>query len=138
MGRRRGVRRWSLAPFGLAARALTPQAPTCEGFPYGNSNCRSREHRVDARQDSDGSDLTAAQPRVLGDRAFYTWRNDKSLFQPGRLDWLVCSGATLRAANAFVLDTARLADGVLERVGLRRNDSLCSDHLPVVVDVANR
>ena len=85
--------------------------------------------------DADGSDLMPAPARVLGDRTFYTWRNADTPFPPGRLDWLVYSDATLRTANSFVLDTAKLSDAVLKRAGLRRDDSLCSDHLPVVVDV---
>ena len=37
---------------GSLREPFAPQAPTREGFPYGNSNCRSRELGIDARHSS--------------------------------------------------------------------------------------
>lgn len=85
--------------------------------------------------DSDGSGLDAAEALVLADAAVYTWRDAGSSFTPGRLDWIVYSGASSRAVNAFVLDDDRLADQSLERAGLERGDTSASDHRPVVLDL---
>ena len=91
--------------------------------------------RLDDNLDADGTDLTPAPTRVLGDRAFYTWTDADSEFSPGRLDWLLYSDATLRGANSFAVDPARLSDRSLERAGLQPPDSRASDHLPIVVDL---
>ncbi len=88
--------------------------------------------------DADGSDLEPADAVVTGDSSRHTWTDDRSLFSPGRLDWLVYSDSTLRAAGAFALETERLSDDELRRVGLRRDDSRVSDHLAVVVDLVAR
>lgn len=88
-----------------------------------------------AALDTDGSDLSVVDASVIGDSALYTWRNDAETFTPGRLDWIVYSDASVKAANTFSLDTRRLADDALTRMGLTRTDSAASDHLPVVVDL---
>ncbi|MEM1328972.1 MAG: endonuclease/exonuclease/phosphatase family protein [Planctomycetota bacterium] len=85
--------------------------------------------------DLDGSDLTVAQPGVLGDRANYTWRDGPSRFGPGRLDYLMYSDAGAELVNAFVLDLERFDDGSLARAGLYRADTSSSDHLPLVIDL---
>jgi endonuclease/exonuclease/phosphatase family metal-dependent hydrolase len=85
-----------------------------------------------------GAELAVAHPMVLGDAAMYTWRDDGAGFPPGRLDYIVYSGSSARAGNAFVLDTTRLSDGALARLGLDRTDTSHSDHLPVVVDLLAR
>ena len=88
--------------------------------------------------DTDGSDLEVAQVRVLGDNATYTWVDWQTTFTPGRLDYVLYSGAGCRVLQATALDTRRLSDAALARMGLERNDSGASDHLPIVVDVAIR
>jgi endonuclease/exonuclease/phosphatase family metal-dependent hydrolase len=88
-----------------------------------------------ARVDADGSDLAVAGPLVLGDRTMTTWRDAKAPFGPGRLDFIVFSDGNAEAANSFVLDTARLSDESLAKIGLDRSDSGASDHLPVVIDL---
>lgn len=85
--------------------------------------------------DVDGSDLEIAPVRVLGDRATYTWVDWQTPFTPGRLDWVLYSGAGCDVLNAFSIDTRRLSDASLAKMGLSRMDSASSDHLPVVVDV---
>ncbi|MBX3390309.1 MAG: endonuclease/exonuclease/phosphatase family protein [Phycisphaeraceae bacterium] len=84
--------------------------------------------------DADGSDLTPADPVVLGDDWLYTWRDWGSGFSPGRLDWLAYSDATAQPVRQFVFDPARLSDSALAKIGLSRADAQPSDHLPVVVD----
>lgn len=85
---------------------------------------------------SGGADLAVAAPSVLGDAAFYTWTDPRSEFSPGRLDFALVGGG--RIVNAFVLDTARLSDASLQRIGLDRTDTAASDHRPLVIDVMPR
>ncbi|MEZ6235028.1 MAG: endonuclease/exonuclease/phosphatase family protein [Phycisphaerales bacterium] len=88
--------------------------------------------------DADATDMDVAPALVLGDAAYYTWSDDGSPFSPGRLDYVIFSDSQARAARAFVVDTERLTDGALGAVGLRRDDSRASDHMPVVVDLLRR
>jgi len=85
--------------------------------------------------DVDGSDLTPADPVVIGDDWLYTWRDWSSGFSPGRLDWLTYSDASVQPVRQFVFDPARLSDAALVKMGLKRADAQPSDHLPVVVDL---
>ncbi len=90
--------------------------------------------KIAAGLDFDGSPLVPANPLVLGDSAEYTWSDEKEKFPPGRLDYILYSDSKATVLNAFVLDTRRLTDRSLARMGLARTDSAASDHLPVVVD----
>ncbi|VAX40775.1 hypothetical protein MNBD_PLANCTO03-855 [hydrothermal vent metagenome] len=85
--------------------------------------------------DADGSDLEIADARDLGDSAYVTWREDRSVFTPGRLDYAVYSGSAVRTVRTFVLDARLLSDRALEAAGLDRSDADASDHLPLVVDL---
>jgi len=85
--------------------------------------------------DLGGASLRVARTLVLGDNAIYTWREDGNAFAPGRLDYLVYGDAGADLLNAFVLDTRRLDDTSLARMGLYRADSEASDHMPLVVDL---
>lgn len=85
--------------------------------------------------DTDGSELAVAQTGVLGDAAIYTWSDHKTEFPDGRLDYLIYSDDSAEVANAFVLDTRRLSDRTLAKLGFDRTDTAASDHLPVIVDL---
>lgn len=85
--------------------------------------------------DADGSSLEVAETMVLGDAAIYTWRNPRSAFTPGRLDFAVYSDANARVIRAFALDTDRLGADTLAAWGLEPGDTDASDHLPMVVDL---
>lgn len=85
--------------------------------------------------DIDGSDLVELDLRVLGDAAYYTWHEPDSRFSAGRLDAGLVGGARAEVVNAFGLDARRLSDGALGRAGIERDDTLASDHLPLVVDL---
>jgi hypothetical protein len=50
----------------------------------------------------------------------------------------VYSDANADAVTTVVLDTARLSDASLARLGLDRADSQASDHLPIIVDIRPR
>lgn len=89
--------------------------------------------------DGDGSDLVSVDARTLGDQPLLvTWADPGTPFSPGRLDYVLVSDATLDVASSFILDTGRLTDEALARLGLDREDSRASDHLPIVVDVLPR
>ncbi|MEM1071444.1 MAG: endonuclease/exonuclease/phosphatase family protein [Planctomycetota bacterium] len=85
--------------------------------------------------DLDGSDLDIAEPYVLGDPTLYTWTDARSRFLPGRLDYIVYSGANLTAERAFVFDPARLDASALDAMNLDVLDARQSDHRPIVIDV---
>lgn len=85
--------------------------------------------------DWDGTPLADSEPRHVGGHDSFTWRDARSSFAPGKLDYVVYSDSVLRLGNAFVLATEELPASVLERYGLRPGDTLAaSDHLPVVAD----
>jgi endonuclease/exonuclease/phosphatase family metal-dependent hydrolase len=90
------------------------------------------------RLDLDGSELAPADAFVLGDAAMYTWRDPAQPFPPGRLDYLLYSDSAAEVVNAFILDTARLSERALARLGLDSTDTAASDHLPLVVDLRPR
>lgn len=88
-----------------------------------------------AAGDLDGSDLTIATPRTLGDRTSVTWSEKGNEFSPGRLDYIVYSDSRASVVRSFVLDTSRLSAETLAACGLEAGDCAdASDHLPVVVD----
>lgn len=87
------------------------------------------------RPDWDGTAFAASNPRHAGGRDIFTWRDPRSSFAPGKLDYIVYSDSVLKLGNAFTLATEELAPDVLERYGLHPRDTLeASDHLPVVAD----
>jgi endonuclease/exonuclease/phosphatase family metal-dependent hydrolase len=82
-----------------------------------------------------GDDLDPALTPVLGDSSVVTWVDEKSRFGPGRLDWLLYDDSRSELVDAYMLNTRVLTDEALERLGLERDDSKASDHLPMVVDL---
>lgn len=88
--------------------------------------------------DADASELDVVQAWPLGDDAMYTWIDDTTPFTPGRLDYIVYSDSTAKVLNSFVFNTRRLSDESLARMGMARDDSACSDHMPIVVDLQFR
>jgi endonuclease/exonuclease/phosphatase family metal-dependent hydrolase len=107
----------------------------------GNMNLVGSRPPLDAIRaglDTDGSDLNVAEPFVLGDAAQFTWRDPRSPFPVGRLDYCVFSDAFADAVQAFVFDTRGLSEAALARIGLDREDTVATDHLPVVVDLKPR
>ncbi|GIW74046.1 MAG: hypothetical protein KatS3mg103_0568 [Phycisphaerales bacterium] len=85
--------------------------------------------------DLDGSDLAVAPAQHLGDPVHYTWFDPGNAFTPGRLDYLLYSDASATAVHAFVLDTTKLGEAALARLGLDPTDTAASDHLPLVLDL---
>lgn len=86
------------------------------------------------QNDLNATDLLVANPFVRGDATNTTWRDPTQPFLPGRLDYAFISDAVFRVTQSFVVDTDRLSKAELTGLGLLREDSVVSDHLPVVVD----
>jgi exonuclease III len=64
-----------------------------------------------------------------------TWYNERSDYNPGRLDYIICSDAVLKDLNAFNLFTDALPQDSLISYALLQNDTgRSSDHLPVIAD----
>ncbi len=85
--------------------------------------------------DWDGTPLADAWPRTAGGVTVATWRDARSSFAPGKLDYIIYSDSVLRLERAFILATEELAPEALARYGLHLDDTLvASDHLPVVAD----
>lgn len=88
--------------------------------------------------DVNGGDLAVAQPRKLGDPVMTTWRDAKTPFPDGRLDYLLVGNAGAEVVDAFVFDASTLSAKSLAKMGMDRGDAEASDHLPVVVDLVAR
>lgn len=89
---------------------------------------------VKFQNDLNATDLLVVDPFVRGDATNTTWRDPEQPFLPARLDYAVISDAVFRVSQSFVLDTERLGSDELTRLGLLREDSGASDHLPVIID----
>ena len=67
----------------------------------------------------------------------YTWRNDGSIYMPGKLDYAIISDAAVEAVHMFGLQTQDMTPERLATYGLQSGDTWsASDHLPIVVDLA--
>ena len=95
----------------------------------------------DSPPDWDGTALADAHPlHNSSGPDGYTWRNDLSNFDPGRLDYILYTDSVLREVHKFILNTVdmteeeRLATGLLELDITVDQAGLEYDHLPVVVD----
>jgi len=91
--------------------------------------------RVVGGLDFAGSDLRVIEPRRLGSGDAITWRDQRSRFAPGRLDYMLVADDGVAVLQAFILDTTLLTDASLRKAGLQRKDTDDSDHLPLVVDL---
>jgi endonuclease/exonuclease/phosphatase family metal-dependent hydrolase len=95
----------------------------------------------DSPPDWDGTDSTDAHPlhNVVGPDD-YTWRDDGSQYDPGRLDFVIYTDSVIQEAYKFVLNTVTMSTQDLQAAGLQRYDVTMDsvgsryDHLPVVVD----
>lgn len=84
--------------------------------------------------DSDGSDLDPLEALVEGERSAASWRKAGS-FCPGRLDYALLAQAARPRSRAVLFDSALIAHADLAARGIRAEDSLCSDHRPLVIDL---
>ena len=77
-------------------------------------------------------------PILQADRPMdYTWRNDGSIYMPGKLDYAIISDGVVEAVHMFGLQTQDMSSARLAQYGLQSGDTWsASDHLPIVVDLA--
>lgn len=103
------------------------------------------QYGPDFAPDWDSTPLTDAHPlhNVTGS-ADWTWRDDASTFQPGRLDVMVYTDSVLEPVKKLVLDTTEMSAEDLQAAGLEKLDIVSDaegkdyDHLPLVVDFVFR
>lgn len=87
--------------------------------------------------DWDMSSIKDLSPRHTNKLMNYTWRNDASSFNPGKLDYIFYSDATIIGSKNYILNTLSMNESDLNYYGLERNDTKeASDHLPVVFDIS--
>jgi len=96
----------------------------------------------DQAPDWDGTDLADAHPlhNTLGPED-YTWRNDLSIYEPGRLDFALYTDSVFDVSHSFVLNTAEMTAQELAATGLLAGDVTLNlaqgrfDHLPLILDL---
>ena len=67
----------------------------------------------------------------------YTWRKDGSSFNPGKLDYVFYSDATIDTGKYYILNTLAMDNVALDYYELQWDDTqIASDHLPIVFDIS--
>lgn len=91
----------------------------------------------DFAPDWDGTGMLEL-PILQADRPMdYTWRNDGSVYMPGKLDYAIISDGAVEAVHMFGLQTQDMTAARLAQYGLQSGDTWnASDHMPIVVDLA--
>lgn len=90
---------------------------------------------VDFAPDWDGTFLEDALPRHTNLSQTYSWRNEFSVFSPGRLDFIIFTDSAIELEKTYVLRTEEMSPDSLAVYGLLSEDTrLASDHLPLVAD----
>ncbi len=90
----------------------------------------------DFSPDWDSTEIVDLFSRHTHKRMGYTWRNDGSSFNPGKLDYVFYSDATIDTGKHYILNTIAIDDSTLDYYGLELFDTQeASDHLPVVFDI---
>jgi len=88
--------------------------------------------------DWDGTSLTDLFSRHTHIRMGYTWRQDKSEFEPAKIDLILYSNSVMEIGNHFILNTLAIPDEDLAVYGLQKEDTdTISQHLPHVMDIAS-
>ena len=95
------------------------------------------EYGDDFPPDWDASNIVDLFSRHTHKRMGYTWRSDGSSFNPGKLDYIFYSDATIDTGKHYILNTLALDDETLAEYGLEWDDTQeASDHLPRVFDIS--
>ena len=85
--------------------------------------------------DWDGTSATDLFSRHTHKRMGYTWRNDGSSYNPGKLDYIIYTDSNISISKHFVLNTLPMPNDLLIEWGLEVDDTYeASDHLPRIVD----
>jgi endonuclease/exonuclease/phosphatase family metal-dependent hydrolase len=95
------------------------------------------EYGEDFLPDWDSTAIVDLFSRHTHKRMGYTWRSDGSSFNPGKLDYIFYSDATIDTGKHYILNTLALDDETLAGYGLEWDDTQeASDHLPRVFDIS--
>ena len=95
------------------------------------------EYGNDFFPDWDGTAVVDLFCRQTHKRMGYTWRNDGSSFNPGKLDYVFYSDATIDTGKHYILNTLCMDGSTLNDYGLQLNDTQeASDHLPLIFDIS--
>ncbi|MBE9469428.1 MAG: hypothetical protein IMY72_14070 [Bacteroidetes bacterium] len=87
------------------------------------------------KPDWDETDLIDVISLHADQRMAYTWRDKKTPFWPGRLDYTICSHVNMTIEKAFTIETNSMSQERLSKYGLLKTDTfVASDHLPKVTD----
>lgn len=93
----------------------------------------------DSAPDWDNTSLADSRPlhNAVGPDD-YTWRDDSSIYNPGRLDFVLYTDSVITSPRRFILNTTTMSSADLAATGLQQLDSANSpgrfDHLPLIVD----
>ena len=91
---------------------------------------------VDFLPDWDSTAIIDLFSRQTHKRMGYTWRKDGSSFNPGKLDYLFYSDASIDTGKHYILNTLAMDQNSLSGYNLQSNDTQeASDHLPLVFDI---
>jgi len=94
------------------------------------------EYGEDFLPDWDNTAYVDLFSRHTHKRMGYTWRSDGSSFNPGKLDYIFYSDATIDTGRHFTLNTLAMEEATLMEYGLEWDDTQeASDHLPRVFDI---
>ena len=91
---------------------------------------------VDFLPDWDYTAIIDLFSRQTHKRMGYTWRNDGSSFNPGKLDYIFYSDASIDTGKHYILNTLAIDQTDLDNYNLQLDDTQeASDHLPLVFDI---
>ena len=91
---------------------------------------------VDFLPDWDSTAIIDLFSRQTHKRMGYTWRKDGSSFNPGKLDYLFFSDASIDTGKHYILNTLAMDQVALDNNNLQFEDTQeASDHLPLVFDI---
>lgn len=97
------------------------------------------QYGADSPPDWDGSNnlVVPALHNAIGPE-FYTWRDDRDIYAPSLLDFIIYTDSVASIAHSFVLNSATMTEEQRAAAGLQTYDamydSLTYDHLPLVAD----
>ena len=87
--------------------------------------------------DWDSTEIVDLFSRHTHKRMGYTWRSDGSSINPGKLDYVFYSDATIDTGKHYTLNTLAMDTESLAEYGLEWDDTQeASDHLPRVFDIS--
>ena len=94
------------------------------------------EYGTDFLPDWDSTAIVDLFSRHTHKRMGYTWRKDGSSFNPGKLDYLFYSDASIDTGKHYILNTLAMDELALDHYDLQWDDTQeASDHLPLVFDI---